>query len=145
MKTSVSVLAVASLIAAPADASVRDAAFASSADRARAESSIFIGANYGVSLGRKTNAGKARASFKIAGMVKDGNAQFRLGEGLALTAGTQGKPAFLIGGQDIGAMKGKANLGTGGTVALVVVGLAVIGGAVAALAIYERHENENGE
>lgn len=135
MKRFVPVLAVASLITAPAAASVRDAAFSSSADRARAETSMFIGINFGVALDRKTNAREARASFKVARMVKTPSAQFRVGEGLELAAGAKGKAAFLVGGQEIDIKYGKANLGTAGTIGIVVVGALAIGGVAAYYAL----------
>jgi len=127
MKRFVSVLGIASLMTAPAAASVREAAFSSSADRARAETSMFIGMNYGVALDRKTNAREARASLKLARMVKTPGAQFRVGEGLGLAAGVKGKAAFLVGGQEIDIKGGKANLSTAGTIAIAVVGVLAIG------------------
>ena len=135
MKSSVSVLAVASLITAPAAASVREAAFASSADRARAETSMFVGANYSVGLDRKSNSRQGRASLKVAGMVKTPNAQFRLGEGVALAAGAKGKTAFLVGGQEIAIKDGKSNLSTGAAIGIAVVGVLAVGAVAAYYAL----------
>ena len=123
----IALLAAANLFATPVAASVREAAFSSSADRSRAESSMFVGINYGVALDRKTNAREARASLKLARMVKTPGAQFRVGEGLGLAAGVKGKAAFLVGGQEIDIKGGKANLSTAGTIAIAVVGVLAIG------------------
>jgi hypothetical protein len=131
MKAFLSVATVVSLITAPAAASVREAAFSSSTDREHAQTSMFIGMNYGISLDRKTNVRKARASLKVARMVRTPNAQFRVGEGFGLAAGANGTPVFLVGSQELGSKRDKANLSTGGTVAIAVVGVLVIG-AVAA-------------
>jgi hypothetical protein len=135
MKAFLSAAAIASLITAPAAASVREAAFSSSAERGHAETSMFIGLNYGVSLDRKTNVHKARASFKVARMVTTPNAQFRVGEGFGLAARANGKPMFLVGGQELGNKRDKANLSTGGTVAIAVVGVLVIGAVAAYYAL----------
>lgn len=97
MKMFVTVLAVASLTTAPVAASVRDAAFSSSADRVRAERSLFIGMNYGVALDRRTDTREPRASFKVAQMVKKSNAQFRVGDGIGLAAGAKGRAALAVG------------------------------------------------
>ena len=135
MKVFVSVLAVASLLTAPVAASVREAAFSSSADRSRTETSMFAGLNYAVAIDRKTNAPKASASLKLAQMVKTQNAQFRVGEGLALASGANGKAALLVGGQQIDIKNGKANLSTAGTIGIVVVGVLVLGAVVAYAAL----------
>ena len=134
MRMFVSVLAIASLITAPVAASVRQAAFSSSADQVR-ESSMFIGMNYGIALDRKTNAQDARASFKVARMVKTQNAQFRVGEGLGLAAGAKGRAAFLVGGQEIDLKNGKANLSKGATIGIIVVGVLAIGAVAAYYAL----------
>ena len=135
MKNWLTMLTMTSLLASPAWAGVRDAAFGSSADPRPTETSMFVGVNYGVAFDRKASAPKARASFKVARMVKSPNAQFRVGEGLALAAGGDGRPAFLVGGQKIGTKEGKANLGTGGTVAIVVVGVLAVGAVAAYYAL----------
>ncbi len=135
MKMFVTVLAVAGLTTAPVAASVRDAAFSSSADRARTERSIFIGMNYGVALDRKTDGREARASFQVAQMVKTSNAQFRVGEGVGLAAGAKGRAALVVGGQEVDLKNGKASLSKGGTIAIVVVGVLALGAVAAYYAL----------
>lgn len=135
MKIHISILAVASLIAAPAGASVREAAFASSADRTRAETSMFVGMNYQLDLSGKLHPGKGRASLKVAGMVKSPNAQFRIGEGLALAPKAKGKPTFLVGGQELRVEDDRANLSKGATVGVIVVGVLAVAAAAAYLAL----------
>jgi hypothetical protein len=135
MKKWLTMFTTACLLASPAWAGVRDAAFATSADPTRAESSMFIGLNYGVAFDRKARARHVRASFKVARMVKTSDAQFRVGEGLALTAAKDGVPTFHVGGQDIGSKAGKANLNTGGTVAIAVVAVLAVGAVAAYYAL----------
>lgn len=134
MKSTVSVLAVASLVTAPAGASVRDAAFATGADRARAETGVFIGVNHKVTFGRRANAREVRTSFNIAPMVRASDAQYRIGEGLGFAPAANGKATFLIGGQPIDT-KDKANLSTAGTVSIVVVGVLAVGAVAAYYAL----------
>jgi hypothetical protein len=135
MKMFMTALAVASLITAPVAASVRDAAFSSAADRARAENSMFIGMNYAVALDRKTDARPAGASLKVARMVKTSNASFHVGDGLGLTVGAKGRAALLVGGQQIQLEKEQANLSKGATIGFAIVGLLVVGAAVAYFAL----------
>ena len=135
MKQAVLILAAASLIATPVSASVRDAAFASSADPSRAQTGMFVGFKYGVSVDRRTNAPKGRASFNVARMVKAPDAQLRIDEGVGLALGAKGKPALLVGGQEFDLKDRKANLSTGATVAIVVVGLLAIGAVAAYYAL----------
>jgi hypothetical protein len=80
-------------------------------------------------------AREARASFKVARMVKTADAQFRVGDGLALAAARDGGPAFLVGGQEIGRKDGKANLGTTGKVGIVVVAVLAVGAVAAYYAL----------
>lgn len=136
VKEPILVFAAASLVATPVSASVREAAFASSADRAPTEASVFVGLKYGVSLGRSTNAPKVRASFNVARMSKTPNAQLRVTEGVGLTFGAKGKPALLLGGHEIGDLKDRrANLSTGATVAIVTVGVLAVGAVAAYYAL----------
>jgi hypothetical protein len=128
-------LAAAKVVATPVAASVRDAAFSSSADRSHAESSMFVGMTYGLALDRKTNAREARASFNVARMVRTPSAQFRVGEGLQLAVGAKGNPAFLIGGQEIRIRNDKANLSSGGTIGIAVVGVLAVGAVAAYFAL----------
>ena len=145
MKKCLMLFTMASLLSSPTWGSVREAAFATSADPTRAESSMFIGLNYGVALDRKTNARKARASFMVARMVKTPNAQFRVGEGLALATGGEGRPAFLVGGQEIGRKDGKATLSTAGTLGIVVVGVLAVGAVAAYYALRDPCDHKDCE
>ena len=135
MKKLLTLSTMAGLLASPAWGSVREAAFATSADPKRAESSMFIGLNYGVALDRKTDARAARASFKVARMVRTSDARFRIGEGLELVAARDGGPAFLVGGREIGGKGDKANLSTGGTIAVVTVAVLAVGAVAAYYAL----------
>lgn len=128
-------MAAASLVATPVSASVRDAAFASTADRARTETSIFVGVKYGVALDHKGATSKARPTFNVARMVKTPDAQLHVGDGVGLTVGAKGKPTFLIDGREIDLQDRKANLSTGATVAIVAVGVLAIGAVVAYYAL----------
>jgi hypothetical protein len=133
MKTIASILTIASLASAPATAGVRDAAFAFSSDRAPAHTSMFVGATYRVGVDRTVGKAKGRASLRIAGMaMTPGSADVRFAQGLELTAGRAGKPALHIAGQDIGQIKRKANLGTGGAIAIGVGVVLLVGVAVLA-------------
>lgn len=135
MKELILVIAAASMVASPVSASVREAAFASTADHARIEGSVFVGLRYGVALDQKEDARKARASFNVARMVKTSNAQLRVGDGVGLTLGAKGKPTFLIGGREIDLKDRKANLSTGATVAIVTVGVMAVGAVAAYYAL----------
>jgi hypothetical protein len=135
MKTFVSVLVVASLVATPAAASVRDAAFASSADRGRAETSMFVGVSYRVTSNHRTSAPQGRASFKMSGMAHTpGTSDFKFGHGLEISSGETGKPALFVAGHDVGQLDRKAHL-SGGNTALIVVGVLVVAAAVAAVVV----------
>jgi hypothetical protein len=132
VKKLVSLLALTSLAATPVSASVRDAAFASTADRSAATTSLFVGATYRVGLHPRDEARKGRASLMVAGMkMTPASAGIRFGKGLELTSGKTGKPALHIAGQDISQFERKANLGTGGAIAIglgvaLLVGVAVV-------------------
>ncbi len=146
MKRPMFLLAMASLPLSPAAASVRDAAFASSADQTYAQTSIFAGATYRLNLGRPGDAPRGRASFKLSGMkTAPGASEIKFGQGLEIAAGKTGKPTLFVAGRQAETLGNRANLGTGGTVALVVVGVVVAAGVVVALLIDERLDRQNTE
>lgn len=68
-------------------------------------------------------------------MVKTPDAQFRLGEGLGLAAGANGKPALLTGDREIAIKNRKANLSHAGTIAIVVIGVLAVGAVAAYYAL----------
>jgi len=136
VKKLVYLLAVTGLAATPVSASVRDAAFASSADWPAVGTSMFAGATYRVSLDRRTTDARGRASLKLAGMTKAaGSAEIRFGQGLELTGGKTGRPALFLAGQDVGQFKSKAQMS--GTTAVVMVGGLILLGVGAVVAINE--------
>ncbi|MEO7654576.1 MAG: hypothetical protein ABIS23_02695 [Sphingomicrobium sp.] len=146
MKWPMILLAMASLPLSPAAASVRDAAFSSSADQTYAQTSIFAGASYRLTLGRSGDTPRSRASLKLSGMkTAPGASEFKFGQGLEIAAGKAGKPTLYVAGRKAEKLGDRANLGTGGTVALVVVGVVVAAGVVAALLIDERLDRQNTE
>ena len=131
MRKFISALTVASLTAAPVSASVREAAFASSADSYTSTTSLFVGANYRVGLHPKERPRNGRASLKIAGVtMTPASAEVRFGQGLELTGGTSGRPALLVAGQDVRELKKRAQLSSGGKIA-IAAGVVVLLGAVA--------------
>ena len=139
-------LAMVSLPLSPAAASVRDAAFASSADQTHAQASIFAGATYRLNLGRAAEGPRGRASLKLSGMkAAPRTSEIKFGQGLEITAGKTGKPALLVAGRSTENLGNRSNLGTGGKVALVVIGAVVVAGVVVALLIDERLDRQNTE
>lgn len=139
MRNLVTFCAVASLVAMPANADVREAAYASSSDRTVAQTSMFVGATYRIGLGRGTDDRRGRASLRLAGMsYAPASSELRLGEGLELSAGKTGKPALYLAGQDVGEFKSKAQM-KGATTAIIVGGVILLG-VVAAVALsdYQR-------
>ena len=146
MKKLIGLLVVTGLSATPVTASVRDAAFSSSADHAQAQTGMFIGVHYRLSSNRDASAPRGRASFKLSGMAQTpGTSDFKLGSGLEFAVGKSGKPTLFVAGREAGKLGNQAHLGTGGTIALAVVGLAVVAGAVAALTIDARLDRQNSE
>lgn len=147
MKKLIALLAMTSLSATPVAASVRDAAFSSSADHAQTQTGMFVGVHYRISSKRDASAPTGRASFKMSGMaLTPGASDIRFSEGLELTAGKTGKPAFLVGGSDLGEMQKSLKLSGGATAAIVVVGVAVIAAGIFAAMYCDSHcENANAE
>ena len=145
MKKPILLLALSSLAMSPAEASVRDAALFSSSEQAQARTSLFAGATYRVQFGGRGEPPRSRASLKLSGMtIAPGASKFRFGEGVEV-AGKAGAPVLSIAGRDAGKIGERANLSTGATVAIVVVGAVVVAGVVAALLIDERLDRQNTE
>ena len=93
-----------------------------------------------------TGKPRGRASFLVGGMSSTPDAStFRIGQGLELAGGKSGKPALFIAGRDVGELGDRNNLSTGATIALVVVGVVVVAGGIAALLIDERLDRQNQE
>lgn len=147
MKKLIALLAMTSLFASPVSASVRDAAFSSSADNAKARTGMFVGLHYRVSSDRHSSTPQGRASLKMSGMVvTPGTSDLQFSEGFELAAGKTGKPAFLVGGSDIGEMHKSLKLSGGATAMIVVVGVAVIGLGIFAATYCDSHcENAKAE
>ena len=145
MNKLITLSAMTSLLASPAWGSVREAAFASSADRHVAQTSMFAGATYRVALDLRTSEPRDRASLKLAGMSQvPGSSEIRFGQGLELTGGQTGKPALHLAGQDIGQLNTKAQLSGTGT-ALIIGGVIVLGVVVALVAADIHHDNKCSE
>ena len=144
MRNLVAFCAMTSLIGKPLSAAVRDAAFVSSADRPTAQTSMFVGASYRLSLGGHKSQSRSRASLKIAGMsATTDSSSIRLGDGLELAEGNAGRPTVYLAGRDVSQMNKRANISDGGKVALAVTGLVVIVGVVAALVIADRLNDDD--
>lgn len=145
MNKLVAILATSSLMASPAAAGVRAAAYASSADSHSAQTSMFAGATYRVGFDHRDSRPRGRAAINIAGMSRTPTAGFKIGQGLELSGGRTGKPALFLAGQDVGEFKGKAQL-SGTTTALIVGGVILVG-VVAAVLIsdYQRSQRCIGE
>ena len=146
MKSFASILAVASLAGAPVAASVRDAAFSSSSDRAEVRTSVFAGATYRVGLDQVSSKPVGRASLKIGGMTRvPGSTYAKFANGFEITGGRTGRPALHLGGMEIGDIERKANLSSGAAIAVGVGVLLVAGLLVLATYCDNDCENAKGE
>lgn len=145
MKTFTSLLAVISLIGAPATAGVREAALTTSSDRQITRTSLFVGATYRVGLDRRTGGQGGRASLRFAGMSRSSGSEIRFSQGLELKAGASSRPAVYLAGHDIGQLRTKSHLN--GTTTAVIVGGVLLLGVIAAVAVsdYERDQRCIGE
>jgi hypothetical protein len=127
-------------------ASVREAAYSTSSNQPVAQVSMFGGATYRIGFDRRADKVRGRASLNFGGMVKSANSsELRIAQGLEIAGGKSGKPALHLAGQDVGELGNRAKLGTGGTVALVVVGVVVVAAVIAGLAWAEDRKNKNNE
>lgn len=118
------------LFASPAVASVREAAFASSADQSSAQTSLFIGATYRVGLHRGTGDPKGRVAVKLSGMtLAPDSSRLRIGGGLEIAGGKTGKPSLFLAGRDLGTVGQKSNLSSGAAIG-IGIGVVLIAGAV---------------
>ena len=146
MRNLVALFALTSLVATPAGASVREAAYAASTDQTVGQTSMFVGATYRIGLDRRTDDQPGRASLRLSGMSHaPGSSELRLGSGLKLAAGKTGKPALYLAGQDIGEFKTKAQMN--GTTTAVIIGGVILLGVIAAVVIsdYQRSQRCIGE
>ena len=126
-----SLLALA-MMSSPAAAGVRDAAFASSADRLQVQTSMFVGGNYRLGLDGRGSDKAGRATLKFAGAARvSGSSQLRLASGFELGRGSDGKAALAIAGVDSRQLGKRMNLSSGATAGLVVGGLVLVGLAIA--------------
>lgn len=124
-------LAIASMISAPTIASVRDAAFSTSADRPVAQTSTFVGLSYRVGLRTRTGQPTGMASLKIAAMSKaPESADMKLADGLQLGAGKSGRATLFLAGREAGDLQKAANLNGTTTAILAVAGVALLVGVI---------------
>jgi hypothetical protein len=131
MNKLIACVALCGLVSAPSMASVRAAAFSQSSDINVSRPSMFAGATYRVGFDRRSGTAKGRASLLISGMrMKQDSSGFRLGQGLELTGGKTGKLALHLVGQDVGELKKRAQMSTGGKIA-IAVGVVALAGAIA--------------
>lgn len=144
MQRWIAAVAATSLLAAPASAGVRETAFSSSSDRPVAQTAMFAGASYRLSLDGRSAARHGEVSLRFAGMTSSPERAPRFGEGLAFSS-AGGTPRLTIARQDARAIGRKAQLGKGGTVALVVIGVVVVAGAIVALSVADDRDNSNNE
>ncbi len=129
MKEFVSLLVLTSLGASPGMASVRDAAFASSADQPAVQTSMFVGATY-VDLNRRSTERNGRAALKFSGMARTaGSATVKFGQGFEIAGGKTGKPALYLAGREMGRFDRQSNL-SGGAAIGIGVGVVLIAGAI---------------
>jgi hypothetical protein len=134
-------IGMTSLLASPALGSVRDAAFASSADSTAAQTSIFVGATYRVELGKRTVETPGRASLAFTGITRTPTNDIKFRQGLELSQGETGKASLYIAGQNIGEIERKANLSSGAAIA-IGVGVILVAGVIV-LATYCDNDCEN--
>ena len=141
MKKLLTLLAMTSLSASPASGSVKEAAFASSADRHAPQTSMFVGATYRVGLDKRSGVARGRASLAFTGMTRTPTSDIKFRQGLELSQGRTGNPSLYIAGQPIGKMGRKANLSTGTGIA-IGLGVILVAGVVV-LATYCDNDCEN--
>ena len=124
-------------LSTPALADVRTVAYASAADRAPTQTSMFAGATLRLGLNRKSGEPRYRASLGFSGMARNPGAPgVQVGQGLELSLSGNGRPALYIGGSDAGELWKAAKMSGGGKAALIVGGTAAVLG-IAALVAYE--------
>ena len=135
----------AGLATAPAQAGLRDAVFASSADRTELRSGMFVGASYSVGFNRAVQAPQGKASLKMSGMVvAPGTSQIRFGDGIELALRGNAKPALLVGGSDVGQIRKSAKL-SGTTTVMIVVGVAALAAGIYVAALHIEDDRKNVE
>lgn len=131
MNKLLALVAATSLTASPAWGTVREAAYASSADNAQVRTGMFTGATYSIGFDRAGNSPRGRASFKLSGMTsRPGTSELRFGQGIEISTSRSGKPALLVGGADVGELRESAKLNGTATAAVVVVGVILVAGAI---------------
>ena len=116
----------------PANAGIREAAFATTADQGQVRTSVFAGADYRLALDGRGGDRNGRATLKFAGAARvPGSVQLRLGSGVELGRSRDGQAALSIAGVDSRQLGRRMNLSKGATAGLVVGGLLLVGLAVA--------------
>ncbi|HEX6603855.1 MAG TPA: hypothetical protein VF027_03105 [Sphingomicrobium sp.] len=123
-----SLLALA-IISAPAAASPRDAAFATSGDQPVSRTMMFGGATFRMNLdGKKTS--RPEFAMRLTGAVQDRGSAIRFGDGLAFGTAAGGKMRMTLAGQDSRVLGKRLGMSGGATAALIVGGIVLVGGAV---------------
>jgi hypothetical protein len=123
-----SFLALATM-SAPVSASPRDAAFATSGDRAETRTMMFGGATLRIGLDGRHGTGPALA-MRLTGGVQDRGGAIRLGDGLAFGTSDEGKLRMSISGQDSRLIGRRLGMSGGAKAALIVGGIVLVGGVV---------------
>ena len=145
MKRLISLFAVTSLVTSPAAATIREAAFASSADRHGTQTSMFVGATYRLAFDKRTVGSWGRASLAFTGVTRTPTNDFKFRQGMELSRSQTGKLSLYIAGQDVGEVERKANLSTGAGIAIGLGVLLVAGVVVLATYCDNDCENAKGE
>jgi hypothetical protein len=96
------------------------------------QTSLFAGADYRLALDGRSGARGGRATLKFAGAARvPASSELRLGNGIEVGRGSDGKAAPSIAGVDSRQLGRRMNLSSGATAGLVVGGLILVGLAVA--------------
>ncbi len=136
-------LALASL-AVPALANPPPGAFSSSSNGHETRASLFAGLTIRVGLdGRRERS--PEVVLRFAGATHDRGMR-RIGEGLALTASSGGKPRLTLGGQDSATAGKQLGLSETGKTALIIAGVVVVAVGIGFLIVkHQLHEDMEGD
>ena len=130
MKKLASLLALSILLASPAEAGVREAALASSADQSSAQTSLFVGVTYRAGLQRRTSDPKGRLAIRLSGMaLAPRSSRLAIGDGFEIARGKAGRPSLFLAGRNVDEIRPKSNLSSGAAIG-IGLGVVLIAGAV---------------
>lgn len=102
---------------------------------------MFVGGTFRIGFDRRTVPPRSGPALTLTRVTRTATASFDLGHGLDVGPGRTGRPALFMGGQDVGQLDRQAKL-SGGTTAMVVVGVLLVVGIGAAVAISEANKCE---